>query len=210
MKLLGKAVVVTGASSGMGRDIVKKFAMEGANVIAVARRVERLDELVSELKDAPGKVIAFGGDVSKTSDNEGMINACVENFGKIDILVCNAGVMDDMATVANYSDDKLDYVFRINFVGVLEAMKIAVNKFLSQGNGGNIIVTSSIGASHQAAGAVYCASKAAVNAVVRHTAFCYRGEKIRCNAIAPGGIMTEISTSMGIPNMDGFGRIKGI
>lgn len=210
MKLLGKAVVVTGASSGMGRDIVRKFAMEGANVIAVARRVERLNELVSELENAPGKVVAYGGDVSKVEDNEGMINACIENFGKIDILVCNAGVMDDMAAVANFTDDKYDYVFGINLLGVLEAMKIAVNKFIDQGAGGNIIVTSSIGASHQAAGTIYCASKAAVNAAVRHTAFCYRNEKIRCNAIAPGGIMTEIATSMGMPNMDGFSRIKGI
>ena len=210
MKLLGKAVVVTGASSGMGRDIVKLFAHEGANVVAVARRVERLNDLVDELKDEPGKVIAFGGDVSKVEDNENMIKACVDNFGKMDVLICNAGVMDDMAAVANYSEQKYDYVFGINLVGVLTAMKIAVNEFKRLGVAGNIIVTSSVGGSHQAAGTVYCASKAAVNAAVRHTAFCYRTENIRCNAIAPGGIETEIATSMGMPDMDGYMRLQGV
>ena len=65
MKLNGKSIVVTGASSGMGKAIVERFAKEGANVIAVARRKERLDELAAALKEMPGKVIPFVGDVSK-------------------------------------------------------------------------------------------------------------------------------------------------
>lgn len=210
MKLQGKSVVVTGASSGMGKVIVELFVKEGANVVAVARRKERLEALAASLKDEAGKIIPFVGDVSKREDNEAMIDLAVKEFGKLDVLVNNAGVMDDMATVANCTDEKYDYVMGINVYGPLAAMRKAVNVFLAQGNGGNIITISSVGAQHQAAGAVYGASKAAVNAIVRHTAFTYRTEKIRCNAIAPGGINTEISTAMGMPNMDGFGRVRPV
>ena len=87
MKLNGKVVVVTGASSGMGKSIVELFVKEGASVVAVARRKERLDALVESLKDAPGKVIAFAGDVSKKEDNEAMIDCAVKEFGKLDVLV---------------------------------------------------------------------------------------------------------------------------
>ena len=98
----------------------------------------------------------------------------------------------------------------INVYGPLAATRKAVNVFLAQGGGGNIITVSSFGAQHQAAGVVYGAAKAAVNAIVRHTAFVYARDGIRCNAIAPGAIKTEISTSMGMPDTDGYGRIQGI
>ena len=207
MKLENKAVVVTGASSGMGRAIVEKFVREGADVVAVARRKERLEALAEELKDAPGKVVIYAGDVSKKEVNEGMIDECIRQFGKLDILVNNAGVMDNMATAGTFLDEKYESVMAINVYGPLAAMRKAVNVFLSQGNGGNIITVSSLGAQHQAAGVVYCASKAAINAAVRNTAWAYRNEKIRSNAIAPGGIATEIGAAMGMPDMDGYGRI---
>ena len=210
MKLENKVVVVTGASSGMGKGIVECFVKEGAKVVAVARRRERLEDLAESLKDEKVKFVPYVGDVSKKEDCEGMIDLAVKEFGRLDILVNNAGVMDDMAAAAEFLDDRYNYVMGINVYGPMCAMRKAVQVFLKQGDGGNIITVSSVGGSHQAAGIVYGASKAAVNAMVRHTAFAYRNEKIRCNAIAPGGINTEISTSMGMPNMDGFGRIQPV
>lgn len=210
MKLEGKSIVVTGASSGMGRDIVRLFVTEGANVVAVARRAERLEELATELADAPGTVIPFAGDISKLEVCEGMIDKAVAEFGKLDVLVNNAGIMDNMATIASFSDEKFDSVMAVNVYGPFAATRKAVQVFLEQGNGGNIITISSIGAQHPAAGVVYGASKAAINAMIRHTAFVYRNEKIRSNGIAPGGINTEIATSMGMPDMDGYGRIQGV
>lgn len=210
MKLTGKSVVVTGASSGMGKAIVELFVKEGASVVAVARRKERLDALVESLKDAPGKVIAFAGDVSKREDNEAMIDCAVKEFGKLDVLVNNAGVMDDMAPIGQASDEKYRYVMDINVYGPMAAMRKAVQVFLAQGHGGNIINVSSVGSMHQAAGPVYCASKAAVNAMSRNTAYMYKQEKIRVNVIAPGGINTEIGTTMGMPNMEGYGKLSGV
>ncbi len=209
MRLQGRSVVVTGASSGMGKEIVRRFVQEGANVVAVARRKERLEELAASLAGLPGKVIPFVGDVSKREDNEAAIDRAVEEFGRLDVLVNNAGIMDDMGPIGDFTDEKLEQVFRTNVYGPMYAMRRAVAVFREQG-GGNIINVASLGAMRSCAGAVYCASKAALVSLTKNTAFMYLPDNIRCNAIAPGGIETEISTSMGMPNMAGYGRVKNV
>ncbi len=210
MKLEGKSVVVTGASSGMGKAIVELFVKEGAKVVAVARRKERLEELAESLKDEAGKIVVYAGDVSKREDTEGMIDCAIKEFGRLDVLINNAGVMDDMSGVAEATDEKYEYVFGINVYGPFAAMRKACQVFLEQGQGGNIINVSSIGAKHQAAGVVYGGSKAALNAMSRNVAFMYKNDNIRCNVIAPGGIATEIGASMGTPNADGYGRLQPV
>ncbi len=210
MKLENKSVVVTGASSGMGKAIVELFVREGAQVVAVARRKERLEELAASLKDAPGKVIPCAGDVSKREDCEAMIDLAVKEFGKLDVLINNAGVMDDMAPIAQASDEKYEYVMAINVYGPMASMRKACQVFLKQGKGGNIINVSSVGSMHQAAGPIYGASKAALNAMSRNTAYMYKKEGIRCNVIAPGAINTEIASAMGRPNMDGYQKLGGV
>ncbi|MBP3656234.1 MAG: SDR family oxidoreductase [Clostridia bacterium] len=210
MKLANKSIVVTGASSGMGKAIVELFVKEGANVVAVARRAERLAALAESLQGEAGKMIPFTGDVSKREDCEAMIDLAVKEFGKLDVLINNAGVMDDMAPIAEASDEKYEYVMKINVYGPMAAMRKACQVFLAQGNGGNIINVSSIGSMHQAAGPVYGASKAALNAMSKNTAFMYMKEGIRCNVIAPGGIKTEIGAAMGMPNMTGYSKISGV
>lgn len=108
MRLENKAIVVTGASSGMGKVIVETFVKEGASVIAVARRKERLDALAESLAGEAGKIIPYVGDISNKEVCEDMIDTCVKEFGKLDVLVNNAGVMDDMSTVANSTDEKYE------------------------------------------------------------------------------------------------------
>jgi NAD(P)-dependent dehydrogenase (short-subunit alcohol dehydrogenase family) len=208
MRLKGKSVVVTGASAGMGKAIVTLFANEGADVVAVARRKERLEELKSSLSSAPGRVVIYAGDVSKREDNEAMIDLAVKEFGKLDVLVNNAGVMDDMGPVGDLTDEKYNHVMAVNVYGPMCAMRKAVEVFRSQKSGGSIVNVASIGALRTAAGAVYCASKAALVAMSKNTAFMYIPDGIRCNCIAPGGIKTEIASSMGVPNMAGYGRTK--
>ncbi len=136
-----------------------------------------------------------------------MIDAAVAAYGRLDIPVNNAGVMYDMAPIAEVSDEKFRQVMDVNVYGPMAAMRKAVQVFLEQGQGGNIINVSSVSASHQAAGSIYGASKAALNAMSRNTTYMYKGEKIRVNVIAPGGINTEIATAMGWPNMDGYTRL---
>lgn len=211
MKLENKSVVVTGASSGMGKAIVELFAREGAQIVAVARRKERLDALAAELANAPGHVIPFVGDVSKQEDTEAMIDLAVKEFGKLDVLVNNAGVMDDMGPIGDLTNEKLQQVYGINLFGPIYSMRKAVQTFLAQESGGSIVNVASLGCVKVVAGPAYCSSKAALVSVSRNTAFMYMPQKIRCNVIAPGGIATEISSSMGgMPNMTGYGRVQKV
>lgn len=208
MRLKDKVAVVTGASSGMGRAITTKFVQEGAKVVAVARRQERLQELAEALKDESGEIEIFVADVSTSESNNAMIDFAVEKFGHLDILVNNAGIMDDMSPVGEMSDELLSRVMTVNGYAPIYAMRKAVQTFLAQESAGNIINVTSVGAEHNTAGAAYGASKAAVAAVSRNVTFQYMSKNIRCNMIAPGGISTEISKSMGMPNMNGFGNVK--
>lgn len=209
-RLTGKTAVVTGASSGMGKEIVTLYVKEGANVVAVARRKERLEELAESLKGEEGKVAVFPGDISSKDVNEAMIDFAVEQFGKLDILVNNAGVMDDMAAVGDFSDDKLMNVFNVNVYGPFYATRKAVNTFKAQGTPGTIVSIASEGAYKTCAGVVYCASKSAVVALSRNTAYMYKAEGIRSNCIIAGGFKTEIANSMGMPNMEAYGKLQPV
>ena len=204
MRLEGKSVVVTGASAGMGEAIVQRFAAEGANIIAVARRMERLQALADSLKDAPGKVIPYAGDMAAPQTAVGMIDKAVAQFGRLDVLVNNAGIMDDNTAVGDVSDEMLEKLFQVNTYGPIYAMRKAVQVFLAQDDEqGNIINVCSVGASHQTAGIAYCASKAALLSATRNTAFMYLEKGIRCNGISPGGVLTDIPLVM--PPSDPFG-----
>lgn len=209
MRLKEKSIVVTGASSGMGKAIVERFVKEGALVVAVARRKERLDALKESLAQEKGQVLVFQGDVSKKEDNEKMIELAVQHFGKLDVLVNNAGIMDDMSGIGDATDEKYEQVMKVNVFGPMCAMRKAVSVFKEQGHG-NIINVASVGGMRTAAGAIYCASKAALLAMTRNTAFMYIPDHIRCNAIAPGGIQTEIANSMGMPNPNGYARVQKV
>lgn len=209
MRLKEKSIVVTGASSGMGKSIVERFVKEGALVVAVARRKERLDALKESLAQEKGQVLVFQGDVSKKEDNEKMIELAVQHFGKLDVLVNNAGIMDDMSGIGDATDEKYEQVMKVNVFGPMCAMRKAVSVFKEQGHG-NIINVASVGGMRTAAGAIYCASKAALLAMTRNTAFMYIPDHIRCNAIAPGGIQTEIANSMGMPNPNGYARVQKV
>ena len=188
MRFEGKSVVVTGASSGMGRQIAYDFAKEGATVVAVARRQERLAELAAQVEadGLPGKILPFVGDVSSRETNDAMIDFAVEQTGKLDALVNNAGIMDGFEPIGDISDERWEKVFAVN------------------------VNVASIGGTNGArAGAAYTASKHALVGMTENTGYMYAHEGIRCNAICPGGVKTEIAGSMmadaGI-NQFGMGR----
>lgn len=212
MRFGGKSVVVTGASSGMGRQIAYDFAKEGATVVAVARRQERLAELAAQVEadGLPGKILPFVGDVSSRETNDAMIDFAVEQTGKLDVLVNNAGIMDGFEPIGDISDERWEKVFAVNVNGPMYAMRKAVQVMLGQESRGNIVNVASIGGTNGArAGAAYTASKHALVGMTENTGYMYAHEGIRCNAICPGGVKTEIAGSMmadaGI-NQFGMGR----
>lgn len=212
MRFEGKSVVVTGASSGMGRQIAYDFAKEGATVVAVARRQERLAELADQVETdgLPGKILPFVGDVSSRETNDAMIDFAVEQTGKLDVLVNNAGIMDGFEPIGDISDERWEKVFAVNVNGPMYAMRKAVQVMLGQESRGNIVNVASIGGTNGArAGAAYTASKHALVGMTENTGYMYASSGIRCNAVCPGGVETEIAGSMmagsGI-NQFGMGR----
>lgn len=208
MRFQDKAVVVTGASSGMGRQIALNFAKEGATVIAVARRKERLEQLAEEAKGLPGKILPYPGDISKQEVNEGMIDYAVKTCGKLDVLVNNAGVMDEFKPIAEVTNELWEKIINVNLNGPMFAMRKAVQVMLTQPAGGNIVNIASIGGVRGCrAGAAYTASKHALVGMTKNTAYMYVDKHIRCNAICPGGVDTEVMNNQTDISQGGMARI---
>lgn len=194
MRFEGKSVVVTGASSGMGRQIAYDFAKEGATVVAVAagRSASPSSPPRSRPDGLPGKILPFVGDVSSRETNDAMIDFAVEQTGKLDVLVNNAGIMDGFEPIGDISDERWEKVFAVNVNGPMYAMRKAVQVMLGQESRGNIVNVASIGGTNGArAGAAYTASKHALVGMTENTGYMYAHEGIRCNAICPGGVKTR-------------------
>ncbi len=189
----------------MGRDIAYLFAKEGATVYAVARRVDRLEELANSSKELAGKIIPFGADLMKKEDAENMIDVAFKNQGRLDILVNNAGIMDDFSPVGEVKDEMLEKVFALNVYAPFYTSRKAIEIFLKQ-ESGNIINVSSIGGLFGArAGATYTASKHALVGLTKNTGFMYAKNNIRCNAICPGGVDTEVGVGEFMGNINETG-----
>ena len=209
MKLKGKVAVVTGASSGMGREIAYVFAKEGAVVYAAARRLEKLEELAEKTKDFEGKIIPVSSNLINQEDAEKLIEYAYSDSGKLDILVNNAGIMDDFSGVGDVNDEMMNKVFDLNVFAPFYTSRKAVNIFLTEGRG-VIVNIASIGGLYGArAGAVYTASKHALVGLTKNTGYMYAKKNIRCNAICPGAIETDIGSGeyMKHVNQDGMNTI---
>ena len=209
MKLENKVAVVTGASSGMGRGIALMYALEGAKVVAVARRKEKLDDLVAEAAEKGGVIVAYQGDMAKQADAESMIDFAVEQFGKIDILVNNAGIVDANTPADECSDELYKRVMAINVDAVFYATRKALGYMLPQGSGNIVNIASGGGVQGCRAGVAYTTSKHAVVGMTKNTGFMYAQKGIRCNVICPGGVASEISLKgVGFENMSQFGNSR--
>lgn len=207
MKFEGKSVVVTGASSGMGYEIALEFAKEGATVVAVARRAERLEELAKSAEGLAGKILPYVGDISSQEVNEGMIALALKECGKLDVLVNNAGVLDEFKAIGELTNELWEKIMAVNLTGPMYAMRKAVQIMESQENGGNIVNIASIGGICGCrAGVAYTASKHALVGLTKNTAYMYVDKKIRCNVICPGGVETEVMNGQQVSQM-GLGRV---
>ncbi|GKV70522.1 3-ketoacyl-ACP reductase [Sporosarcina sp. NCCP-2716] len=206
MRLEGKAAIVTGAASGMGKAIAERYAAEGARVIVSDMNLDGADAVAEAIRAAGGEAVAVKTDVTSETDVQAMFDAVAEHFGKLDILVNNAGIMDGMEPVGEVTDEQWERVFSVNTTAVMRTMRIAVNQFLEQGHGVIVNNISAGGLYGGRAGAAYTASKHAVVGLTKNTAFMYAGSNIRTNGIAPGAVATNISASMKSISEFGAGR----
>jgi NAD(P)-dependent dehydrogenase (short-subunit alcohol dehydrogenase family) len=205
MRLTNKVAVVTGGASGMGEAICRKFAKEGAKVVVADYNYEGALKVANEINaETLDAAAAIKTDISIEADADAMIDTAIALFGKVDILVNNAGIMDGFEPVGEVSNERWDRVFAVNVNGPMYASRKVIQYFLEQGYG-NIINIASIGGMQGGrAGAAYVASKHAVIGLTKNTAFMYAKKGIRCNAIAPGAVATNIAQSMG--NVSQFGQ----
>lgn len=203
MEFLNKVIVVTGASSGMGREISLQFAREGAKVIAVARREERLNEIrdLAKSEGYKGEIIPYVGDLSKEETNEKIIEFAFEKYNTLDILVNNAGVLDNFAPVGEVTDECINKVVAVDMMAPFYSTRKAVNMFMEHNIKGNIINIASIaGLCGGKAGTAYTMAKHAVIGLTKNTGFIYRENGIRCNCVCPGGIHTEMTEPSAFAN----------
>ena len=195
MKLLGKTAIVTGASSGMGREIAALYAREGAKVLAVARRAERLESLAAETKDYSGQIIAHTADMYDSAQVQGMVDAAIAHFGKLDILVNNAGITRDTLAM-RMKDEEWDAVIDTNLKAVFRMSRAAIKPMMKQRQGRIISITSVVGASGNPGQANYAASKAGVAGMSRALARELGSRGITVNSIAPGFISTDMTADL--------------
>jgi len=204
-KLDNKTAIVTGAASGMGKAISQLFAKEGANVIVADLRQNEIDDVVNSITKNGGKAIGVVCNVANESEIKNMIDTAVTQFKTVDVLVNNAGVMDDFVPVDLVTNDLWNRVMSINVNGPFYACRLAVPIMLKQGGGAIINIASVGGLYGSRAGAVYSTSKHAVVGLTKNIGFMYAQKGIRCNAIAPGGVNTNIGKGMN-PNPFGYER----
>jgi NAD(P)-dependent dehydrogenase (short-subunit alcohol dehydrogenase family) len=206
MGLEGKVAVVTGAASGIGKAIALQYAKAGARVVVSDLNFEGAKDTVKIIESTGGTAIAVFTNVAKEEDIQYMIDTAVQTYGTVDILVNNAGIMDNMDPAADITDELWDRIFSVNTTSVMRATRKVLPLFLAKGAGVIINIASVGGLYGSRAGAAYTASKHAVIGFTKNVGFQYSLKGIRCNAIAPGSVQTNIATTMTALNEFGSGR----
>ncbi|QNK58007.1 SDR family oxidoreductase [Paenibacillus sp. PAMC21692] len=206
MKLQNKVAVVTGAASGMGKEIALLFAAEGAKVVVSDLNVEGAGKVVEEITAKGGTAVAVASNVAKEEDVQNLIDSAVNEYGTLDILINNAGIMDNFVPVGDLTDELWERVFAVNTTGPMRTIRKSLPIFLEKESGIIVNIASAGGLFGSRAGAAYTAAKHAVVGLTKNVGYQYSVKGIRCNAIAPGGVATNISTSINAPNEFGMGR----
>jgi 3-oxoacyl-[acyl-carrier protein] reductase len=200
-ELKGKVAIVTGASKGIGAGIAKRMAEAGAAVVVnYASSKEGADRVVSEITGKGGRAIAIQGDVSKAADVKRLFAEAKRAFGAPDVLVNNAGIFafDPLEAV---TEDEFHREFNTNVLGPILTIQEALKHFGAEG-GSVINISSVVSTAAVPNSVVYSATKGAVDSIARVLGTELAARKIRVNTIAPGGVETEGSHSLGMVGSD--------
>lgn len=196
MSFEGQTVVITGASSGIGRALAQRLAEAGAKVGVTARRKAMLDELVDSIRRSGGRAIAAEADVTDRVGLHAAIRSIREQFGPVDLLIASAGVAWP-SRIDHGNIDEMETVIRINVLGVMYAVEAVVGEMLERGRG-HIAAVSSLASYKGFPGkAAYCASKAAVNAYMESLRISLRPRGIAVTTICPGFVATPMTEGAG-------------
>jgi NAD(P)-dependent dehydrogenase (short-subunit alcohol dehydrogenase family) len=183
----GKTAIVTGAGSGIGEATAIRLAQEGAKVVGADISAERLEALQSENPDLG--FVTVVGDVASQDGVDAIVAAA---GGRVDALANVAGIMDAFLPAAEVDDDTWRRVFGVNVDGVMRLTRAVLPMMIEAGGGSIVNISSEAGLRASAAGVAYTASKHAVNGITKSVAVMYKGQGIRCNAVLPGAVQTNI------------------
>jgi 3-oxoacyl-[acyl-carrier protein] reductase len=202
--LAGKNALVTGASRGIGRAIAQAFAREGANVAFTWLSSEsQAKALEAELSSAGVKAAGFRSDAAVFAEAEKLVAGVLEKFGALEILVNNAGITRDNLLM-RMSEEQFDEVLRVNLKSVFNLTKASMRQFLKQRGGSIINLSSVVGVKGNAGQANYAASKAGIIGFTKSVALELGSRNIRCNAVAPGFIETEMTEALDAATVQGW------
>ncbi|WP_316744131.1 SDR family oxidoreductase [Pedobacter antarcticus] len=195
--ILGKVIVITGASSGIGWAAAKKLSEQGAIVSLGARRLDRLKSLVEEITSNGGRAYARTTDVTKREDLENLVADTIKEFGKVDVIVNNAGVMP-LSLIESLKYDEWDQMIDVNIKGVLNGIAAVLPYFKAQKSGQVINVSSVAGHLVSPTSAVYSATKYAVRAISEGFRQEVKPYNIRTTIISPGLTESELSQTISV------------
>ena len=204
MLLNGKVAIITGASRGIGKSIAQEFIRQGAKVAFTYRSSEeKARALEAELSANGGEVKGFQSDAAQMVEAEKLVSDVIEAFGTVDLVVNNAGITDD-TLLMRMSEDQWDRVIDVNLKSCFALTKAVLRTMLKARSGSIINVSSVVGVQGNAGQANYSASKAGILGFTKSVALELGSRNIRCNAIAPGFIETEMTAALDETTVQGW------
>jgi len=203
--LEGKIALITGASRGIGKSIAQRFVQEGATVAFTYRSSEeKARELEAELTASGGTARGFKSDAGSLTESEELVAQVVEAFGTVDILINNAGITRDTLLLMRMSEEQWDDIMQVNLKSCFNLTKAVLRTMLKARSGSIINMSSVVGIQGNAGQANYSASKAGILGFTKSVALELGSRNIRCNAIAPGFIETEMTDALDEATVQGW------
>jgi NADP-dependent 3-hydroxy acid dehydrogenase YdfG len=194
-RLAGKVIAITGASAGIGRATAELVAAEGAAVALLARRADRLAEVVAGITARGGRAVAMPGDVTVEGDSRRLVSRAAEAFGRLDVMICNAGI-GYHGTLDDTPPDVMRRIVDVNLMGTLYAARAALELFRRQQHGHIIAVSSIVGRRGIGGSSVYSATKAAQVGLIEGLRAEFVGTNLKASIVYPVAVDTEFREAL--------------